>query len=115
MSSLCLTGDGLTASLFAAALHFGWTPADGVAREESWHVRHKQFEFFAARTRRTDTKGEEWDHSWPARPPQTRLVFDRRGLRTDYVICGEMWCMPLEKLMPRSRAPVVQIASCQDP
>jgi hypothetical protein len=26
---LCLSGDGLGASLFAAALHFGWTPADG--------------------------------------------------------------------------------------
>ena len=108
MSSLCLTGDGLTASLFAAALHFGWTPADGVAREESWHVRQQQFEFFAART----LKGDEWQHSWPSRSPQPRLVFDRRGLRADYVICGEMWCTPLEKLMPRSRAPVVQIAPC---
>jgi hypothetical protein len=108
MNSLCLTGDGLTASLFAAALHFGWTPADGVAREESWHVRQRQFEFFAART----LKGDEWQHSWPTRSPQSRLVFDRRGLRADYVICGEMWCMPLEKLMPRSRAPVVQIKAC---
>ena len=109
MSSLCLTGDGLTASLFAAALHFGWTPADGVAREESWHIYQKQFEFFAERVQ----KGDRWEHSWPARKPQQRLVFDRRGLRADYVICGEMWCMPLEKLMPRSRAPVVQIAPCQ--
>jgi hypothetical protein len=108
MSSLCLTGDGLTASLFAAALHFGWTPADGVAREESWHVRQGQFEFFAARIR----KGSDWDHSWPSRAPQSRLVFDRRGLRADYVICGEMWCMPLERLMPRSRAPVVEISPC---
>jgi hypothetical protein len=108
MSSLCLTGDGLTASVFAAALHFGWTPADGVAREESWHVPQRQFEFFAART----LKGDEWQHSWPTRAPQPRLVFDRRGLRADYVICGEMWCVPLEALMPRSRAPVVQIAPC---
>ena len=108
MSSLCLTGDGLTASLFAAALHFGWTPADGVAREESWHVPHRQFEFFAARI----LKDGDWQHSWPARKPQPRLVLDRRGLRADYVICGEMWCTPLEKLMPRSRAPVVQIAPC---
>jgi hypothetical protein len=108
MSSLCLTADGLTASLFAAALHFGWTPADGVAREESWHVRKGQFEFFAERIR----KGNDWQHSWPARAPQSRLVFDRRGLRADYVICGEMWCMPLERLMPRSRAPVVEISPC---
>jgi hypothetical protein len=108
MSSLCLTGDGLTASLFAAALHFGWTPADGVPREESWHVPQRQFEFFAARA----LKGDEWQHSWPARAPQSRLVLDRRGLRADYVICGEMWCVPLEKLMPRARAPVVQIAPC---
>jgi hypothetical protein len=108
MSSLCLAGDGLTASLFAAALHFGWTPADGVAREESWHLRQNQFEFFAERIHHDGG----WLHSWPARAPQPRLVFDRRGLRADYVICGDMWCMPLEKLMPRSRAPVVQIAPC---
>jgi hypothetical protein len=108
MSSLCLTGDGLTASLFAAALHFGWTPADGVAREESWHVRQGQFEFFAARTR----KGSDWDHSWPSRAPQRRLILHREGLIADYVICGEMWCMPLERLMPRSRAPVVEISPC---
>jgi hypothetical protein len=108
MSSLCLTGDGLTASLFAAALHFGWTPADGVAREESWHVWQGRFEFFAERVR----KGGDWEHRWPARAPQPRLVFDRRGLRADYVLCGDMWCMPLEKLLPRSRAPVVEIAPC---
>jgi hypothetical protein len=107
-SLLCLTGDGVTASLFAAALHFGWTPADGIAREESWHVRQGHFEFFAARIR----KDKEWQHYWPSRPRQSRLVLDRRGLSADYVICGEMWCMPLEKLMPRARAPVVQIAPC---
>jgi hypothetical protein len=107
-SLLCLAGDGLTTSLFAAALHFGWTPADGIAREESWHVRQGHFEFFAARVR----KDNEWHHYWPTRPPQARLVFDRRGLKADYVICGEMWCVPLEKLMPRSRAPVVQISRC---
>jgi hypothetical protein len=108
MSSLCLTADGLSASLFAAALHFGWTAADGIAREESWHVRQGQFEFFAARVRKDD----DWHHSWPSRAPQSRLVFDRRELHADYVVCGEMWCVPLEKLMPRSRAPVVQIAPC---
>ena len=108
MNSLCLTGDGVTASLFAAALHFGWTPADGVAREESWHFYQGQFEFRAERVR----KGGEWQHAWPARAAQPRLVFDRRGLRADYVICGEMWCIPLERLMPRARAPVVQIAPC---
>jgi hypothetical protein len=108
MSSLCLTGDGLTASIFAAALHFGWTPADGVAREESWHVRQGQFEFFAERV----LKGDGWQHAWPPRPPQPRLLLDRRGLRADYVICGEMWCRALEHYLPRSRAPVVQIAPC---
>jgi hypothetical protein len=108
MSSLCLTADGLSATLFAAALHFGWTPADGIAREESWHVRQRQFEFFAARVRKDD----EWHHSWPTRAPQSRLVLDRRGLRADYVVCGEMWCTPLAKLMPRARAPVVQISPC---
>lgn len=112
MSSLCLTGDGLTASLFAAALHFGWTPADGVAREESWHVRQGHFEFFAARIRKQGGKDDDWEHYWPMRAPQSRLVFDRRGLRADYVICGEMWCRPLEYFLPRSRAPVVQIAPC---
>jgi len=112
MSSLCLTGDGLTASLFAAALHFGWTPADGVAREESWHVRQGHFEFFAARIRKQGGKDDDWEHYWPTRAPQSRLVFDRRGLRADYVICGEMWCRPLEYFLPRSRAPVVQIAPC---
>ncbi len=108
MNSLCLTGDGLTASLFAAALHFSWTPADGIAREESWHVYQGKFEFLAERVR----KGDDWQHAWPARAPQSRLVFDRRGLRVDYVICGEMWCAPLEKLLPRARAPVVQLAPC---
>ncbi|MGQ0544286.1 MAG: hypothetical protein ACT4P3_03015 [Betaproteobacteria bacterium] len=108
MSSLCLAGDGLTASLFAAALHFGWTSADGVAREESWHVRQGRFELFAERV----LKGGEWQHAWPARPPQRALTLARQRLAVDYVICGEMWCTPLEKLMPRSRAPVVRIAPC---
>jgi len=70
--------------------------------------RQRHFEFLAARVRKDD----EWHHFWPARPPQGRLVFDRRNLREDYVICGEMWCIPLEKLMPRARAPVVEIAPC---
>ena|SRR5688500_17776160 len=108
MSSLCLAGDGLTATLFATALHFGWTPADGVAREETWHLHQKRFEFLAERV----LKGGEWQHAWPARAPQSALVLRRQGLIADYVICGEMWCLPLEKLMPRSRAPVVQIAPC---
>jgi hypothetical protein len=108
MSSLCLTADGLSASLFAAALHFGWTPADGVPREESWHVRQGHFEFFAARIRKDD----EWHHYWPARPAQRQLILRREKLVADYVICGEMWCMPRERLMPRSRAPVVQISPC---
>jgi hypothetical protein len=112
MSSLCLVADGLSVSLFASALHFAWTPADGVAREESWHVRQGHFEFFAARIWKNGGKDGEWHHYWPSRPPQTRLVFDRRGLRADYVICGEMWCRPLEHFLPRSRAPVVQIAPC---
>jgi hypothetical protein len=105
---LCLTADGVASTIFAAALHIGWTPADGIAREESWHVRQGYFELFAARIRKDDS----WEHYWPTRPPQARLVFDRRGLRQDYVICGEMWCAPLEKLVPRARAPVVQLAPC---
>jgi hypothetical protein len=107
-SLLCLSGDGVVTSLFAAALHFSWTPADGIPREESWHVRGDHFEFFATRI----LKDGEWHHYWPARTPQARLVFERRGLRQDYVMCGEMWCTPLEKLVPRSRAPVVQVAPC---
>jgi hypothetical protein len=107
-SLLCLAGDGLSASLFAAALHFAWTPADGVAREESWHVRQGQFEFFAARIR----KDSDWEHQWPARRPEQRLILRRQELLRDYVICGEMWCTPLERLMPRSRAPVVEISPC---
>lgn len=107
-SLLCLNGDGLTASIFAAALHFGWTASDGIAREESWHVRERHFEFLAARIR----DGDEWHHYWPSRPPQARLVFDRSGLREDYVICGEMWCRPLEAFIPRSRAPLVEIRLC---
>lgn len=108
MSLLCFSGDGLSASLFATALHFAWTPADGVAREESWHAVEQRFEFLAERIR----TGGEWRHRWPARAPQARLVLDRRGLRADYVICGEMWCMSLEKLLPRARVPVVEIAPC---
>ena len=69
-------------------------------------MRHGQFEFFAERIR----KGDDWLHAWPPRAPLTRLVLDRRGLRADYVICGEMWCRPLEHFLPRS--PVVQIAPC---
>ena len=107
-SLLCLSGDGAAATIFAAALHFGWTGADGIAREESWHVRERHFEVFAARIR----KGDEWEHYWPVRPAQARLVFSRNGLREDYVICGEMWCAPLERFIPRSRAAVVAIAPC---
>jgi len=107
-SLLCLSGDGAAATIFAAALHFGWTGADGVAREESWHVRERHFEFFAARIR----KSEEWEHYWPVRPAQARLVFNRKGLREDYVICGEMWCAPLERFISRERAAVVAIAPC---
>lgn len=108
MNSLCLSGDGLTASLFAAALHFGWTPADGIAREESWHVRDSGFEFFAERARRDGG----WQHAWPARGREKKLILRREGLVADYVICGEMWCVPLEKLLPRSRAAVVEISPC---
>jgi len=30
----------------------------------------------------------------------------------DYVVCGEMWCRPLEYFLPRARAPLVQVAPC---
>lgn len=108
MNSLCLTGDGLTAALFASALHFGWTPADGVARQESWHFREGRFEFFAERIH----QGGDWQHFWPARPPQRQLVLRRDGLLVDYVICGEMWCRPLDYFLPRARASRVQVAPC---
>ena len=107
-SLLCLAGDGVVSTIFAAALHLAWTRADGIAREESWHIRQGVFEFFAARIR----KNEGWEHYWPTRPPQARLVLDRRGLREDYLVCGEMWCKPLEKLVPRAKGPVVQVAPC---
>ena len=97
------------ASLFAAALHFGWTAADGVAREESWHVRQGHFEFFAARIRKQGGKDDEWEHYWPiARAASRGSCSTAGGLRADYVICGEMWCRPLEYFLPRSRAPVVR-------
>lgn len=105
MSALCLTAAGLAANLFASALHLGWTPPDGVAREESWHVREGRFELFAARIR----KGSDWHHYWPPRAPETRLILRREGLLSDYVICGDGWCLPLEQLLPRSRAPVPRI------
>ena len=108
MSSLCLAGDGLTATLFATALHLGWTPADGTAREESWHVHQGRFELFAERVLREG----QWQHAWPRRKPSVSLSLDRRNLVADYVVCGEGWCTPLEKLMPRERAAVVRIAPC---
>lgn len=108
MSALCFTGDGIAASLFASALHLAWTGEDGVAREESWHARHGRFELFAARS----LEAGEWRHAWPPRPAQPRLVLDRWGLRADYVVCGEGWCMPLERIAPRRRAPVVTISPC---
>lgn len=108
MSSLCLAGDGVAAQLFAAALHLGWTDAQGVAREESWHVHDGRFEFLAERVLREG----QWRHAWPQRKPGASLSLDRRNLVADYVVCGEGWCMPLEKLVPRARAPVVRIAPC---
>ncbi|HZM33607.1 MAG TPA: hypothetical protein VFC18_03860 [Burkholderiales bacterium] len=108
MSALCLAGDGATASLFAAALHLGWTDAQGVAREESWHVRDGRFEFFAQRV----LKEGEWRHAWPHRPSRREITLERENLVTDYIVCGEGWCTPLEKLLPRSRAPVVRISTC---
>ena len=38
-------------------------------------MRERHFEFFAARIR----KAEEWEHYWPVRPAQARLVFNRRA------------------------------------
>ena len=86
-SLLCLAGDGVATTLFAAALHIGWTPADGLAREESWHIRQGYFEFFAARIRKNSGKDAAWEHYWPTRAPR-------------------------ENLVPRARAPVVQGAPC---
>jgi hypothetical protein len=53
-SLLCIAGDGVATTIFAAALHIGWTPSDGLAREESWHIRQGHFEFFAARIRKDE-------------------------------------------------------------
>jgi hypothetical protein len=61
MSSLCLAGDGVAAQLFAVALHLGWTDAQGVAREESWHVHNRRFELLAERVLREG----QWRHAWP--------------------------------------------------
>jgi len=108
MSSLCLAGDGVAAQLFAAALHLGWTDAQGVAREESWHVLGGRFEFFAERV----LKAGEWQHAWPKRSSREEMVLEREKIEKDYVVCGEGWCTPLEKLVPRARAPVVRIAPC---
>lgn len=108
MSSLCLTSGELTARVFAAALHLGWTGPDGVAREQSWHIWQGQFELLAERARRA----EGWQHGWPAHAPQPRLVLRRAGLAADYVVGGDGWRVPLEGLLPRSRAPVVEIAPC---
>jgi hypothetical protein len=54
----------------------------------------------------------DWYHYWPARASEMRLVLRREGLQRDYVLCGEGWCVPLERLLPRSRAPTVEIAAC---
>ncbi len=108
MSSLCLTSGELSARVFAAVLHLGWTGSDGVPREESWHIWQGQFELLATRT----LHAGDWRHGWPARVPQPRLVLRRAGLAADYVITGDGWRVPLEGLLPRSRAPVVEIAPC---
>ncbi len=108
MSSLCLTSGELTARVFAAVLHLSWTGADGVPREQSWHVWQTRFELLAERARHADG----WRHDWPGRAPQARLVLRRAGLTADYVITGDGWRVPLEGLLPRSRAPVVEIAPC---
>ncbi|MGH8705669.1 MAG: DUF1850 domain-containing protein [Burkholderiales bacterium] len=121
MSSLCLTAGALAANLFAQALHLEWTTADGVRREESWHVAGSRLELVAARIapRDASTKPPEGAvladgkfHHWPRRPAESRLVLRREGLANDYVLCGEGWCTPLERLLPRARAPVVEIAPC---
>jgi hypothetical protein len=108
MSALCLTSADLAARVFATVLTVGWTDAHGVPREESWHVWQGQFELLAARARQADG----WRHAWPTREPQPRLSLRRAGLAADYVICGDGWCAPLERLLPRARAPVVQVAPC---
>ena len=98
-----------------------WTGADGTRREESWHVLGDRFALVAARAARRDgvdkppegaVLANEWYHYWPERAVQARLVLRREGLRSDYVLCGEGWCLPLERLLPRARAPIVEITTC---
>ncbi len=120
MSSLCFTAGALAASFFAQALHLEWTAADGARREESWHVAGGRFELIAARVAPRDAGARPPEgavladgkfHHWPRRV-ESRLVLRRAGLQSDYVLCGEGWCRPLEQVLPRARAPVVEIAPC---
>lgn len=108
MTSLCLTSGELSARVFAAALHLGWTGADGVAHEASWHLWQGRFELVAERALRATG----WEYEWPARAPRARIVLRRADLAADYVIAGDGWRVPLERLLPRARAPVVEIAPC---
>lgn len=120
MSSLCLTAGALSAALFAQALHLEWTAADGARREESWHVAGTRLELVAARIAPPEAVAKPPEgavlaagklHHWPRRA-ETRLVLRRAGLASDYVLCGEGWCTPLERLLPRASAPVVEISAC---
>ena len=121
MASLCLTAGALSASLFAQTLHLAWTPADGIAREETWRIENHRFVLAAQRRAVRDPavaaakdalRAGNWDHSWPALKPQPRLLLERADLRADYVLCEQGWCRPLESFLPRARAPRVELSFC---
>ncbi len=121
MSSLCLVDGARTATLFAQALHLAWTPADGVAREASYMVERDRLVLIAERIAQSPAQptapepsvlANGWHHHWPQRVPQHRIVLERAALKTDYVLCGQGWCRTLEQLLPRARAPRVELYPC---
>ena len=121
MASLCLTAGALSATLFAQTLHLAWTPADGVAREETWRIENRQFVLAASRSAVRDPavaaasdalRVGSWDHRWPPAKPRSKLLLERADLRADYVLCEQGWCRPLESFLPRAQAPRVELAPC---
>ena len=102
-SLLCLAGDGVATTIFAAALHIGLDPgrrhrARGVLAHQAGRLR-------VLRGPHPEERG--LGALLADAPAAGAVVLDRRGLRED-VICGEMWCRR-SRSSCRARAPVVQI------